>query len=776
MGLAGGTAASGPVPNGNFRFMFRYGTSGYWAGQVAWGGFGASLTQADNTALYNALANYMAGLAGTQMVAESVAIFAGMTVPPTVARRQRINDAVVALKAGGVWAKLDAVYAFAAADSQAAKINWVQPGTYNCTEVSAPAFTVDQGFTGNGTSSYLDTNFNISSAAGRKFAQNDAMIAGWSLTNIDVNAGVVGTSLQDTCILPRLTNLAYGYINDLFGNWPNLDGTGFYCLTRRSATAKELYRNGVSIGTSAQSSSAVVNSTLRFLRYSTGHWAGQCAAGAVGSQLSAVEQLALYEALLAYQTGIATDAIAASFVTPPTAARKSLIQTCVGALMRAGVWNKLDVLHMFAAADSQAAKINWVKPGTYNATEVSAPTFVADAGFTGGGAAYLDTNFEINGSPAPKYTLNSALFSVWTNGSYTSVSATLGSAGGLVDGIYPKYTDNHFYGRLTAGAGTSDGGIVASSAGLKTITRTGVGTLAMYDGGTKVSSPTTASTGLPTAGDNVTGYALGGVPCWVIGGGITDAEQLALYNALNAYIASTRIFAAFTTPPTPARQTLIQNAVASLMTAGVWDKLDRLYMFAAADSQAALINWKQPGTGDATLVNAPAFVADRGFTGGSTKYINCNFNSTIGSPNITANSACLFGRALTDVKEVNCMWGNTATNTTGMHPHYTDDTALGRVFQTTANASVACTNAVAFWSTNRSGASAEQMYKDGSQVATVSVASLGLITQYVVLTNAPNLYWTGQIGSHGIGASLNATEQLALYNAERAYMTGVGVP
>lgn len=87
------------------------------------------------------------------------------------------------------------------------------------------------------------------------------------------------------------------------------------------------------------------------------------------------------------------------------------------------------------------------------------------------------------------------------------------------------------------------------------------------------------------------------------------------------------IFGAFTTPPDDTRKGLINAYVLALKAGGVWNSLDGLYVFAAADSQAALINWRNPGTHDATLVNAPTFTQDRGFTGnGTNSYVNSNFN------------------------------------------------------------------------------------------------------------------------------------------------------
>src|SRR5262252_6152224 len=67
-------------------------------------------------------------------------------------------------------------------------------------------------------------------------------------------------------------------------------------------------------------------------------------------------------------------AIFAAFSTPPDTTRKGVIDTCVRALKSAGVWTKLDVLYLFAAADSQAARVNWKNPGTYDGTATNSPT------------------------------------------------------------------------------------------------------------------------------------------------------------------------------------------------------------------------------------------------------------------------------------------------------------------------------------------------------------------------------------------------------------------
>jgi hypothetical protein len=246
-----------------------------------------------------------------------------------------------------------------------------------------------------------------------------------------------------------------------------------------------------------------------------------------------------------------------------------------------------------------------------------------------------------------------------------------------------------------------------------------------------------------------------------------------------SYDAATEaIAAAFTTPPTTARKNLIDACVVSLKSAGVWTKLDALYAFAAADSQAAKINWKAPGTFNCTEVNAPAFTADVGFTGnGSTSYLDSGFNpSTAPTPNFTLNSASIFGWSNTAATSTGAMVGVTSGSNHALYSRYTDNNAYSHISTSVGNASVAAVGTgVGFLSASRTGASATTIYKNGAAGTTATDASVSVVGQITFVATNTAL-WPGQMCAGGVGSQMNATEHLALYNALRTYMTGVGVP
>ena len=81
---------------------------------------------------------------------------------PSASQQALQNQLVVDLKDAGVWSKLDLFYVFATdGDSDFASINWIDPNNFECIEVNSPTFTSNQGFASNGTSSYLNTGYNV---------------------------------------------------------------------------------------------------------------------------------------------------------------------------------------------------------------------------------------------------------------------------------------------------------------------------------------------------------------------------------------------------------------------------------------------------------------------------------------------------------------------------------------------------------------------------------------------------------------------------------------
>jgi hypothetical protein len=91
---------------------------------------------------------------------------------PSEAQRLKQNTLLIALKDAGVWSKLDTFANFATdGSSQFALIDWKRLVQYNAS--TSPTFTTNEGFMGNGTSSYIDNNFNPATS-GSNYTLNNA--------------------------------------------------------------------------------------------------------------------------------------------------------------------------------------------------------------------------------------------------------------------------------------------------------------------------------------------------------------------------------------------------------------------------------------------------------------------------------------------------------------------------------------------------------------------------------------------------------------------------
>jgi hypothetical protein len=109
---------------------------------------------------------------------------------PSESQQLLQNQLIVDLKDGGIWSKLDIFYVFATdGDSDFASINWKDPNNFEITEVNSPTFTTNVGFTGNGTSAYLNTNWSVSNDS-VNFERNNATIGAYGVLNGTYDVGV----------------------------------------------------------------------------------------------------------------------------------------------------------------------------------------------------------------------------------------------------------------------------------------------------------------------------------------------------------------------------------------------------------------------------------------------------------------------------------------------------------------------------------------------------------------------------------------------------------
>jgi hypothetical protein len=230
------------------------------------------------------------------------------------------------------------------------------------------------------------------------------------------------------------------------------------------------------------------------------------------------------------------------------------------------------------------------------------------------------------------------------------------------------------------------------------------------------------------------------------------------------------------------RQTTVNNLIVGLKADGVWAKLDRLWIYAAENTQSALIDL-------VALVEAISisvtFTANRGYAGnGTSQYIRTLFNAATQGINYTRNAAHI------------AAWDNTSRASAPVMITGVDDGfgVITNLLPFSSNGIVASINGAGgqsdptstsqgfFIGQRNDGGETEYFYNGVSKGTTASAFSYPVVSQpfYVCASNTstgdPVSFMTDQISMVSYGGKFTSTETLAYYNRLRTYMTAVGVP
>lgn len=241
---------------------------------------------------------------------DATALFARMSVQPDATRKTLISNQFIAGKAKSFWAKLDAIWIFAAHDSQAATLNWLN-SNFTATTTSSPTFTTDQGYAGNGTSSYLDLVFDPTTATSPKFTQNSATFVARSNTDNSSSTGWAGwvSGTNGVTINPRNTSdITTNRINSAAfssASSTSTSGVGMFGVSRTGASTCASYRNGTNILNSSTTSIAPVAGSLKIGSINLSSWrANQASMAAIGSGFTDQEHADIYSWFETYRTSI----------------------------------------------------------------------------------------------------------------------------------------------------------------------------------------------------------------------------------------------------------------------------------------------------------------------------------------------------------------------------------------------------------------------------------------------------------------------------------------
>ena len=234
----------------------------------------------------------------------------------------------------------------------------------------------------------------------------------------------------------------------------------------------------------------------------------------------------------------------------PSPAQIGLIANLVQSLVTGGIWGQLDALHVLAAHDAQAARLNWVAD-QYNLTAVNSPAFTAFRGYAGNGssACLVSTAnpFTLHSSPAAKLKQNAAHMALWrlTSG-FTATKGLMGCREAAT-----RFFDMVQFGATSITArpngGPAHGALTVPAApGFLAMSRETATSAAYYWNGPPLATLAEASVLPPNAAiavlaQNVTGegpsaFANDQIAVVSYGGALTPSQAAAFYAAVRTYL------------------------------------------------------------------------------------------------------------------------------------------------------------------------------------------------------------------------------------------------
>ncbi len=224
------------------------------------------------------------------------------------------------------------------------------------------------------------------------------------------------------------------------------------------------------------------------------------------------------------------------------------------------------------------------------------------------------------------------------------------------------------------------------------------------------------------------------------------------------------------TPPDADRAAVYGELIDSLVEAGVWDLLDCLYVFAAADQLTALTNLVADAPHAIWPLQLGSFVPDAGVTPlGTPNYLDTGFNPSRAA-HFTQNSASLFAWNLSSAPQPGYLLGCVESHISPLESFDQDHTLWAINSVPDLDAGIVAPDPSGFWLTSRTNATTSLLSRNGVQLAASSATSIPPgTTNIVAATN--NTY---QLAAMGAGAGLTADQSSALLDTLQQFLQSIG--
>jgi hypothetical protein len=246
----------------------------------------------------------------TAILARATAL--GYTLP-SAAQQIVQNKLVLDLKTSGVWDLRDVIYSPANNGSKEfGTLNWKNPIVHQKTLVSSPTWTSNLGYSGNGSTSYVDWNYNPATH-GVQFTLNNHAYEVWNL-NATAKQGVLLSAFGDNyCEIDNDNPLSRLIVFDsnIAGRTPAIGANsqnGWFMNERVSAldAGWKTFKNNIDLGHIGGASVLLPNVNFRLFTRQGGAFFGNgqvpfCGAGA---SLSTQQKTDYYNLINTYLTSL----------------------------------------------------------------------------------------------------------------------------------------------------------------------------------------------------------------------------------------------------------------------------------------------------------------------------------------------------------------------------------------------------------------------------------------------------------------------------------------
>lgn len=242
--------------------------------------------------------------------------------------------------------------------------------------------------------------------------------------------------------------------------------------------------------------------------------------------------------------------------------------------------------------------------------------------------------------------------------------------------------------------------------------------------------------------------------------------------------AAQAFFERLTNQPTDARKALYNTLIVSLKDAGVWAKLDSLYVLAAADAQAARQNLVA-NLYNLTASGSPAFTVDRGYTGdGVAAYLLGPSQAEVAAMShyLLDSAGAFVGVETGGTTAVPVVGQSTGTANFYLNPRAsTNPTGAAQArMNTTAGISSGVFPRTGFMYGGTIGASQQEFSRNGAARIVGARTVTGLPGGPISILRHLTSFADDRVKFFGMGAALSTTEEAALIAAINTYTTAIG--